>query len=156
MPITIIDRNSMCQNPLGSLNRNIPATTAPAAPIPVQIAYDKPNGSVRIAKFNKIKLDTIETTNIALGISLLKLSAYLRAITHTTSSIPAVKRNIQFIILNFVDFRWLNLCDTFHYSVDNNLSSVGTIFPRVDILWVDWLSCTHNNSSASAKFICAW
>ena len=38
IPITIIDKNSMCQNPLGSLNKNIPAMTAPAAPIPVQIA----------------------------------------------------------------------------------------------------------------------
>ena len=70
IPITIIERKNICQKPLGSLNRNIPATTAPAAPIPVQIAYESPNGNVRIAEFSKIKLDTIDTTNIALGTSL--------------------------------------------------------------------------------------
>ncbi len=90
--MTIIERKKIFQNPLGSLNRIIPAATAPAAPIPVHIAYESPNGNARMARFRSKKLETIETTITADGTSFVKPSEYFNATTQTTSSIPAANK----------------------------------------------------------------
>ena len=55
--ISVVRKNSR-QNVAGSLKMNMPTSTAPTAPIPVQKGYAVPIGSVWVALANNTALNT--------------------------------------------------------------------------------------------------
>ena len=74
----------------GSLKKNIPTRTVPAAPIPVQTAYAVPNGMTLAPRSNNQKLSVIEIKNPTVHQGFLKLSDKLRHVVNATSNNPAM------------------------------------------------------------------
>jgi len=83
----------------------MPSNTAPKAPIPVQIAYAVPIGSVLVASDNKYKLNTIPPIAIDEGINFVNPWEYLSAIAHMTSKTPPMIKYTQAIFAPPVSIR---------------------------------------------------
>ena len=100
IPTIISVRKNICNMSEGSLKIIMPAITPPAAPMPVQTAYDTPRGRVRMAKFRSRKLVTIATTITADGTNFVNPSDIFRETAHTISSNPAIIKYNQAIVFN--------------------------------------------------------
>ncbi len=72
-----------------SLKNIIPQITAPTVPIPVQIAYAVPSGSVLVANARPMMLPVIAAITMIDGTSLVKPWLYFIATAQQTSNIPA-------------------------------------------------------------------
>jgi hypothetical protein len=92
MPTRINATHTSRGHVAGSPNSTMPSATAPTAPIPVQIAYAVPIGSVFTAIASSTMLTAIAASVPALGQSRLKPSVYLRPMAHTISNSPASSR----------------------------------------------------------------
>jgi hypothetical protein len=71
------------------LKINIPKIAVPAAPIPVQIAYEVPIGRVFAASASSEKLSAAHTKNPMEGSSRLNPSESFRKVANPTSNNPA-------------------------------------------------------------------
>ncbi|MNN77305.1 hypothetical protein D3C81_1937580 [compost metagenome] len=70
----------------------MPIRNAPTAPMPVQMVYAVPSGSVRIARASNQKLAIMPTRVMMLGTSRVKPWDCFIANAQTISSKPAINR----------------------------------------------------------------
>src|SRR4030095_10220805 len=98
MPAMISTMQTMRAAVAGSLNRNMPSTAAPTAPIPVHAAYAVPTGRILTAMARSQKLNPAATMVTIDGASLVNPSEYFIPMAQTTSSRPAITRNVHAVV----------------------------------------------------------
>lgn len=103
-PIKVV-RKKILQKWAGSLNNNMPTSTVPTAPIPVQTAYAVPIGIVWLARYNRyILIDRLikKPVNQRVATAPEDSFAFPRQVAKATSNNPAIISIIQFIVLKLI------------------------------------------------------
>ena len=98
--MSVVIKNNR-QNSAGSLKTNIPTSTVPTAPTPVQTAYAVPIGNVWVALYSRNMLIERQTTNPAhhnVEVSPADSFAFPKHVANPTSKSPAIMRMIQFMV----------------------------------------------------------
>ncbi len=101
--MSVVKKNNL-QKVAGSLNMNIPISTAPTAPIPVHTGYAVPKGIVCVAFARKTALNTYKTANATIHIHHSVPAtpfARPRQYVKPTSQSPATIKIIQFTLRSF-------------------------------------------------------